>query len=305
MNEVETTFAQRAALATRRTRGGNNNTNAIEAEELLGLAPMGKWLAALGPEIRDRLDASLSRAVIASANFEAAADLITDLALERVTGQPAESTFQGNADTERGLALEPDALSAYEARTGLLLTRVGFVYRTDLAVGCSPDGAVMDGDTFVSGVETKVPKSRTHLAYLRDPAKLVAAYEAQVATTLLVTGAAFWDLCSFHPRLKSPANLLIVRLFPKKASVQSVPDPVLYDVDLAAHELNVRQFLREVDAEEAAVSDGPTDPGEDRVAVGPGLLVLDGDSLESRFELRRLTLGGRRPGHGSVLGRQA
>jgi hypothetical protein len=44
-----------------------------------------------------------------------------------------------------------------------------------------------------------------------------------------------------------------VRLFPKKASVQSVPDPVLYDVDLAAHELNVRQFLREVDAEEAAI----------------------------------------------------
>ena len=80
MNEVETTFAQRAALANRRTRGGNNNTNAIEAEELLGVAPMGKWLAALGPDIRDRLDASLSRAVIASANFEAAADRITDLA---------------------------------------------------------------------------------------------------------------------------------------------------------------------------------------------------------------------------------
>ena len=80
MNEVETTFAQRAALATRRTRGGNNNTNAIEAEELLGVAPMGKWLAALGPDIRDRLDASLSLAVIASANFEAAADRITDLA---------------------------------------------------------------------------------------------------------------------------------------------------------------------------------------------------------------------------------
>ena len=80
MNEVETTFAQRAALATRRTRGGNNNTNAIEAEELLGLAPMGKWLAALGPEIRERLDASLSRAVIASANFEAGADLIAALA---------------------------------------------------------------------------------------------------------------------------------------------------------------------------------------------------------------------------------
>jgi hypothetical protein len=63
MNEVETTFAQRAALATRRTRGGNNNTNAIEAEELLGLAPMGKWLAALGPDIRTTATPARPRAV--------------------------------------------------------------------------------------------------------------------------------------------------------------------------------------------------------------------------------------------------
>ena len=98
MNEVEATFAQRAALANRRTRGGNANTSAIEAEELLGLAPMGKWLDALPAPVRDRLDASLSRAVIASANFEAAADRITDLAQRH----PAA-----------GVALAEDFLSAW------------------------------------------------------------------------------------------------------------------------------------------------------------------------------------------------
>ena len=98
MNEVEATFAQRAALANRRTRGGNANTTAIEAEELLGLAPMGKWLEALPAPVRDRLDASLSRAVIASANFEAAADRITALAQRH----PAA-----------GVALAEDFLSAW------------------------------------------------------------------------------------------------------------------------------------------------------------------------------------------------
>jgi hypothetical protein len=98
MNEVEATFAQRAALATRRTRGGNGGSTAIEAEELLGLAPMGKWLEALRPEIRDRLDASLSRAVIASANFEAAADRITELAKRHPSA---------------GVALAEDFLSAW------------------------------------------------------------------------------------------------------------------------------------------------------------------------------------------------
>ena len=98
INEVETTFAQRAALASRRARGGNNNTNAIEAEELLSLAPMGKWLQALGPDIRGRLDASLARAVIASANFEAAADLITELAKRHPSA---------------GVALAEDFLSAW------------------------------------------------------------------------------------------------------------------------------------------------------------------------------------------------
>ena len=98
MNEVEATFAQRAALANRRTRGGNNGSTAIEAEELLGLAPMGKWLAVLGADTRDRLDASLSRAVIASANFEAAADRITELAKRHPSA---------------GVALAEDFLSAW------------------------------------------------------------------------------------------------------------------------------------------------------------------------------------------------
>lgn len=80
MSEAEATFSQRAALALRRTRGNNNNISAIEAEELLGLAPMGKWLEALSPDMRERVEVAVSRAVIASDNFEAAAERITAFA---------------------------------------------------------------------------------------------------------------------------------------------------------------------------------------------------------------------------------
>ena len=185
-------------------------------------------------------------------------DLITDIALERVTGQPAESAFKGNADTERGNALEAEALAAYEARTGVLLSRVGFVYRTDLPIGCSPDGAVMpNAEAITGGVDVKAPRPANHLAYLRDPSKLVADYEAQISHTLLVTGAPWWDLASYCPQMPPSLRLLIVRLVPSgpvsHSAVAAAHPARTHGVDLAAHETAVRAFLAEVDKEEAEI----------------------------------------------------
>ena len=192
-------------------------------------------------------------------------DLRVQLALERVTGQPAEPSFTGNADTERGNALEADALAAYEARTGVLLSRVGFVHRDDLPIGCSPDGALVMSDTFDSrvitfegGVDAKAPRPANHLAWLREPSKLVADYEAQIAHTLLVTGAPWWDLASYCPQFPAESRLLIVRLIPTALYGDAHVDvlrqsPCPRPVDLAAHELNVRLFLKEVDQEAADI----------------------------------------------------
>jgi hypothetical protein len=79
MAEVEQSFGRQSGGAR---RGGNNRNGAseIDPEELLQLAPAGKWLAALSPDLRARFDASLARAVIVSANFELAADRIAELA---------------------------------------------------------------------------------------------------------------------------------------------------------------------------------------------------------------------------------
>ena len=94
MAEAETAFSQRGA---NRQRFRSNGAD-VDPEELLALAPTGKWLAALSEDLRNRFDASLSRAIIASANFEKAADRIVDIARRH---------------PEAGLALAEDFLQAW------------------------------------------------------------------------------------------------------------------------------------------------------------------------------------------------
>ncbi len=78
MTEVEQSFGRQSGGARR--NNNRNGANDIDPEEMLQLAPAGKWLAALSPDLRARFDATLARAVIVSANFELAADRIAELA---------------------------------------------------------------------------------------------------------------------------------------------------------------------------------------------------------------------------------
>jgi hypothetical protein len=66
-----------------------------------------------------------------------------------------------------GIDHEAEAFAAYEAESGNLVRRTGFLTHTDLLVGCSLDGDVED---FAGIVEIKCPKSATHYGYLK-PAK--------------------------------------------------------------------------------------------------------------------------------------
>lgn len=79
MTEVENSFSRQAGVP-RRGGSSRNGSSEIDPEEMLLLAPAGKWHAALPPDLRDRFDASLARAIIVSANFELAADRIAELA---------------------------------------------------------------------------------------------------------------------------------------------------------------------------------------------------------------------------------
>jgi hypothetical protein len=163
-------------------------------------------------------------------------DYRAQLACERVTGIPDMGGYI-NADMQRGIDLEPEALSAYEAKTGEIVRQTGFLQHNDYLAGCSLDG---DIDNFRGIVEFKCPKSAIHLSYWRDPAVFERQYAAQVAHNLWITGAEYCDLVSYDNRV--PASLRVFRRR-IKASAMYIPD----------YENDALRFLAEVSIEEREI----------------------------------------------------
>lgn len=185
-----------------------------------------------------RLTASRAKDMLATIKTgEAAArrDLRVQLVVERLTGEPQDDGYV-NADMQRGIDLEPEAFAAYEALTGQIPASCGFVAHNSYQIGCSPDGVL---DDFGGLLELKVPRSATHLGYLRSGA-VPAEHRPQLVHALWVTGAAYIDFLSFDPRF--PANL---RTF----YVRLERD----DKEIAAYAVKAGFFLAEVAQELAAV----------------------------------------------------
>ena len=163
-------------------------------------------------------------------------DLRVQLCVERLTGEPAEDGYT-NKFMEWGIEKEADALAAYEAATGRIVRRTGFLSHTSLMVGASLDG---DIDDCHGVLEIKAPKMATHLSYLRQPSKLLDAYTGQIHHAMWLTGAEWVDAASFDPRFPEELRLVIARAERDEKAVK-------------AYELLAVQFLREVDAEEAEI----------------------------------------------------
>lgn len=186
-----------------------------------------------------RLTGSCAKDMLATIQKgEAAArrDLRTRLVCERLTNQSQESDFI-NADMLRGMELEPSAFRAYEALTGEVAQRTGFLAHTEYLVGCSLDGHVGDFDGIV---ELKCPRSANHLKYLRANA-MPEEHRPQVLHNLWVTGASWCDFVSFDPR------------FPEHLQVFRVRVPRV-EIEILAYEKCAVQFLAEVAAEYEAVA---------------------------------------------------
>lgn len=174
-------------------------------------------------------------ATIKSGEAAARRDLRMRLVVERLTGQSQDDGYV-NAVMQRGIDLEPVALSAYEAITGQMVQRVGFLEHASLPAGCSPDGCLQDVDGLLS---LKCPKSATHLRYLRGGA-MPMEYVPQMLHELWISGAAFYDFLSFDDRFPDELQTFFIR-------VQRV------DAAVAEYEKKVLAFLAEVDREYEAV----------------------------------------------------
>lgn len=146
-------------------------------------------------------------ATIKSGEAAARRDLRTRLVCERLTNQCQEDGYI-NADMQRGIDLEPAAFAAYEAVTGEVVQRSGFLAHTEYLVGCSLDGHIGD---FEGILELKCPRSANHLRYLRDGV-MPKEHMPQVTHNLWVTGAAWCDFVSFDDRFPEHLQLFRVRV---------------------------------------------------------------------------------------------
>lgn len=200
-----------------------------------------EWYAArVGLLTGSCADAVIAERKRGTGELKARADLRRRLVCERITGLSAEDGYQSD-DMRRGCDMEADAFVAYEARTGLLVQRVGFVKHNTHAAGCSPDGYVGEWDGLI---ELKCPRSTTHLEYLLRPEAFAAEYRGQALHALWLTGAQSCDLCSYDPR------------FPKELEMIVVPIPRV-EFDIATYNTTVLKFLEEVEADVQAVSVRP------------------------------------------------
>ena len=126
-----------------------------------------------------------------------------ELLAERLT---VESTVDFLSEwMVRGKLLEPHAAAWYASQTALPCTEVGFMTTDDGKIGASPDRLVGDDGL----LEIKCPKPATHIEYLLG-AGHAARYKPQVQGQLWISGRAWVDVLSYHPKMK-PALVRVER----------------------------------------------------------------------------------------------
>ena len=163
-------------------------------------------------------------------------DYRAQLVVETLTGQTDDETRFFSKDMQRGIEHEPVARGLYEALTGRLVRQTGFLAMTEIRAGCSLDGDVEDFQTLVG---IKCPKAATHLEYLKG-LRLPPKYVPQATHEMWVTGAEHYDFCSYNERFPEKLQFFLVRI--ERA-----------EFPLAGHEVEVKRFLAEVDAEVATL----------------------------------------------------
>lgn len=164
------------------------------------------------------------------------ASYMGELIAETLTGRPVNA-FKGNADTDRGQELEPEAKAAYELETGEIIKPVSLVLHPRIArAAASPDGLVGKG-----GLEVKCPRPHIHLDYLLSGFP-PPAYVPQMAMQAACAELEFVEFVSYCPLMPPDLQLFIVRYLPTMAYLKELEDAVI-------------TFLAEMDAKLAKIAE--------------------------------------------------
>jgi putative phage-type endonuclease len=215
--------------------------NEAQQDESWMLARVGMFTASRAADLmaRTKTGPSASRA-----------NLLTLLAVERITGQPVE-TYQ-NAAMQRGIDMEAEARDAYSFETGCAVIECGFITHDTLPhTGASPDGLIGD----IGLVEIKCPANmEKHLDAIRTGAH-AQEYRWQLQHQMLVTGRAWVDAVSYDPRFPDGLQLAITRVHRDEAAINELAIAITaanQEVEAIVSELRERILANAANRAEAA-----------------------------------------------------
>jgi putative phage-type endonuclease len=150
------------------------------------------------------------------------------LVAERMTDVAAE--FFVNDAMKHGTEQEPFAREEYEAKTGEIVSEVGFVLHPTIEFfGASPDGLIGDDGL----IEIKCPTTVKYVSWVIDN-EIPKEHKPQMIAQLVCTGRKWCDFVAYDPRIKVGPKIWIKRFTPTEKEREEVEEVV-------------SQFLQEVD----------------------------------------------------------
>jgi hypothetical protein len=167
--------------------------------------------------------------ILAKGEGKTRAAYLQQLVVERLTNKPVKTYSNDNMDD--GNRQEPFARMAYEAISGNMVDRVGFITIDGKMIGCSPDGVVDDN----GGCEIKTRLPHIQLDTIRKGG-YPSGNVAQIQGSLWVTGREWWDYVSYSPDLPEHLQTYIFRVERDEKYIKTLAD-------------EVDKFLAEVEAE--------------------------------------------------------
>ena len=164
-------------------------------------------------------------------------DLKIEILAERLTDSIVPKFVTGAM--QWGFDHEAMAKEAFEKKTGLKITDVGFVDHPMIEYfGASPDGFVSDG----RAIEIKCPTTSTHLKYLLSGV-IPEEYKPQMSVQSACTGKAVW-FASFDPRMPKGKQLFIRLYEPTTDEIKNV------EIEAVKFLYEVEQMFEQLPTEE-------------------------------------------------------
>ena len=163
-------------------------------------------------------------------------NLMFELLTERVTGRK-EEMYQTPA-MMHGVDTEPVARAVYEAKTGEIITEVGFIkHPTIPGLGASPDGILSDG---LGGIEIKCPNTSTHIKTLATGV-IKPQYISQCQLAMACTGRTYWIFMSFDDRVKPEHQAYMYRIERDQEAIEQIEhEAILFLAELKKLEEKIR-----------------------------------------------------------------